>query len=130
MIVLISVGKICEIMDLTYRPLVIKQSQQIFIGETNVSCLPDLTLHSCGIENVEGVIYVTSFSSILYCRISEITSLNSKHNKYLIQHYWSVQYGMIHHSLGGEVIFFSLQHIVAASLMNLVLCLCVCLVFD
>ena len=61
MIVLISVGKICEIMDLTYRPLVIKQSQQIFIGETNVSCLPDLTLHSCGIENVEGVFMSPAF---------------------------------------------------------------------
>ena len=72
-------------MDLTYKPLVIKQSQQIFIGETNVSCLPDLTLHSCGIENVEGVIYVAFFSSISYCRISEIVFLNSKHNKYPVQ---------------------------------------------
>ena len=34
---------------------------------------------------------------------------------------------MLRHSLVGEVIFFSLQHIVAVSL-NLVLCLCVCLV--
>ena len=36
--------------------------------------------------------------------------------------------GMLHHSLGGAVIFISLQHFIAPSL-KLMLCLSVCLVF-
>ena len=121
-----------------------KENQECTSGDYSLSQYwqdPDyrVSIHEYWIplENrlvVSGILMVQSSCSLIGLLTEWPVTWLSYHLNMVHFHWSDFRYcdcrwnGMLRHSLGGEVIFFSLHLIVAVSL-TLVLCLCVCLVF-